>query len=367
MAPQIMYGYVQSQGQHQHHTHAQQQQQQQQQQAQQQSQQQQQDPSQNSAFSSGILSTVTPFTPSSHQNQQKQNQPPISEHMNEQLKAFDESKRAHQSMTEQHQPHFFARARAAENRGVGPVLTSITTSNTAAATADGAVDGEEEDRGRPVNVEKAEDRQDWQSLDLSGQGLRAISLTLFDRYAFVEELYLCSNNLRYLPPSIGQLRKLRHLDLSHNHLTELPPELGMCTPLRKLLVFNNQIQELPYELGALHFLELLGVQGNPLNNETKQMLIDDGTKGLINHLKESAPGEFSAKHITKLLLTKLLPHKYHFLLTHVNLSPSKKGFPQTWSICACFRGTHCATGMPPVPSTATHPRGHWTGSIDAMP
>lgn len=311
MAPQMMYGYVQSQGQHQHHTHAQQQQQQQQnqqqnqqgqqqqQQPQQQQPQQQQDPSQSSAFSSGILSTVTPFTPSSHQNQQKQGQPPISEHMNEQLKAFDESKRAHQSMTEQHQPHFFARARAAENRGVGPILTSITTSNTTAP--DAAVDSEEEDRGRPVNVEKAEDRQDWQSLDLSGQGLRAISLTLFDRYAFVEELYLCSNNLRYLPPSIGQLRKLRHLDLSHNHLTELPPELGMCTPLRKLLVFNNQIQELPYELGALHFLELLGVQGNPLNSDIKQMLIDDGTKGLINHLKEHAPSE-------------LLHCKYHDLV-----------------------------------------------------
>lgn len=284
MAPQMMYNYVQSQGQHQHqHQHHPQPQQQHH---------HQQDHSANSAFSSGILSNVTPFTPSSHQNGTARNQQSqqLSELMSEQARAYEESRRAHQSMTEQHQPHFFARAKAAENRGVGPVLsTSLTTPSHNNNETQG--DGDDEDRGLPVNVDKHEDRQDWQSLDLSGQGLRAISLTLFARYDFVEELYLCSNNLTYLPPAIGQLRKLRHLDLSNNHLTELPPELGMCTPLRKLLVFNNQIRELPYELGALYFLELLGVQGNPLNSEMKQMLLDDDTKGLIGYLKEHAPGK----------------------------------------------------------------------------
>ncbi|ETS80841.1 Glucose-repressible alcohol dehydrogenase transcriptional effector [Pestalotiopsis fici W106-1] len=289
MAPQMMYGYVQSQSQHQHqHQHHAQQQQQQQQQHH-----HQQDHAANSAFSSGILSTAAPFTPSSHQNgvARTQQSQLAGELLSEQAKAYEESRRAHQSMTEQHQPHFFARAKAAENRGVGPVLpASITTpSNTNNGTGNDQLDGEEEDRGRPVNVDKNEDRQDWQSLDLSGQGLRAISLTVFDRYAFVEELYLCSNNLTYLPPAVGQLRKLRHLDLSNNHLTELPPELGMCTPLRKLLVFNNQIRDLPFELGALHHLELLGIQGNPLNSEMKQMLMEDDTKGLISYLKEQAP------------------------------------------------------------------------------
>ncbi|KAK6197652.1 hypothetical protein LQW54_010697 [Pestalotiopsis sp. IQ-011] len=286
MAPQMMYNYVQSQGQHQHqHQHHAQQQQQQQHHH-------QQDHAANSAFSSGILSTAAPFTPSSHQNGVARNQQSqlAGELLSDQAKAYEESRRAHQSMTEQHQPHFFARAKAAENRGVGPVLpASITTPSNNNSNGNDQADGEEEDRGRPVNVDKNEDRQDWTSLDLSGQGLRAISLTVFDRYAFVEELYLCSNNLTYLPPAVGQLRKLRHLDLSNNHLTELPPELGMCTPLRKLLVFNNQIRDLPYELGALHHLELLGIQGNPLNNEMKQMLMDDDTKGLIGYLKEHAP------------------------------------------------------------------------------
>lgn len=248
-----------------------------------------------SGFSSGLASSATPFTPNSRQNGHTPASragpgQPLSETMAEQNRAFKESEHAHQVMVDQHQPHFFARAKANENRGVGPVgpaLSSITATNTNAP--DSAMDGEDEDRGRPVNVDKSDDRQDWQSLDLSGQGLRAISLTFFNRYSFVEELYLPSNNLTYLPSEIGHLRKLRHLDVSFNQLTELPPELGMCTPLRKLLLFNNQIRTLPSELGALHFLEFLGWQGNPLESDLAKRLNEDGTKSLINHLKESAP------------------------------------------------------------------------------
>lgn len=292
MAPLMYGGYVQSQGAHQHHTHPQPH-----------HQSLQQDPTahtgtasalnQHSGFASGILSNATPFTPSANQNGHTpgsrgvQNQQ-LTEYMNEQLRAYKESERAHQTMTEQHQPHFFARMKSAENRGVSPALTSITSTNTNAPEAT-TIEGDDEDRGRPVNVEKVVDRQDWQNLDLSGQGLRALSDTLFDRYSFVEELYLPSNSLKFLPSSIGHLRRLRHLDISHNQLTELPPELGMCTPLRKLLFFNNSIQTLPSELGALHFLELLGYHGNPLNSDLKQKLAEEGTKTVISFLKENAP------------------------------------------------------------------------------
>ncbi len=239
------------------------------------------------------MSNVTPFTPSTHQNghtpgsRSGQNQQ-FSEHWNEQLKSYKESERAHQTMTEQHQPHYFARLRSNENKGISPAPVP--------STAESALDSEE-DRGRPVNIEKSLDRQDWLNLDLSGQGLRNVSLTLFNHYDFLTELYLASNNLQYLPPQIGQLRSLRHLDVSYNQLTELPPELGMCTPLRQLLLFHNGIQTLPYELGALHFLEMLGINGNPLNGEMKQKLADEGTKSLIAYLKEQAPGQ----HIVHLL------------------------------------------------------------------
>ncbi|KAI1447103.1 glucose-repressible alcohol dehydrogenase transcriptional effector [Annulohypoxylon stygium] len=283
MAPQMMYNFVQQQGAHQHHTHPQ-------------SHHQalpQDHGSHNgaagsithSAFSSGLMSNVTPFTPSSHQNGNapgsRGGQAQYSEHWNEQLKSFKESEQAHQTMTEQHQPHYFARLRASENRGIVPAPV--------VKTAETAVDGELEDRGRPVNVDKALDRQDWLNLDFSGQGLKNISLMLFDHYAFVTELYLASNNLTRLPREIGQLRSLLILDVSHNQLTTLPPELGMCTRLTKLLLYNNLIQTIPSELGALHCLELLGIQGNPLEHDQKQKLVEEGTKALIAHLKEQAP------------------------------------------------------------------------------
>ncbi|KAI8961516.1 glucose-repressible alcohol dehydrogenase transcriptional effector [Daldinia sp. FL1419] len=285
IAPQMMYNFVQQQSAHQHHTHPQQ---------------HHQNLTQDhaghagasgslthSTFSSGLISNVTPFTPSSHQNgntpgsrggQAQQ----FSEHWNEQLKSYKESERAHQTMTEQHQPHYFARLRASENKGIGPALPS---SNQPEST----VDGELEDRGRPVNVDKALDRQDWLNLDFSGQGLKNISIMLFNHYSFLTELYLASNNLTRLPREIGQLRSLRYLDVSHNQLNTLPPELGMCTPLRQLLLYNNNIQTIPPELGALHFLELLGIHGNPLEHDQKQKLVEEGTKALIAHLKEQAP------------------------------------------------------------------------------
>ncbi|KAH9909881.1 endonuclease/Exonuclease/phosphatase [Xylariomycetidae sp. FL2044] len=285
LAPHVMYNYVQPQGAHQHHTHPQQHHQ---------SIQQPDHTSHSgtsasinhSGFSSGIMSNVTPFTPSSHQNGNTpasrggQGQS-FNEQWNEQLKSYKESQHAHNLMTEQRQPHYFARLRANENKGIGPALGASAT--------DASVDGELEDRGRPVNVDKALDRQDWLNIDFSGQGLKNLSLTLFNHYDFITELYLASNHLTYLPRQIGQLRSLRYLDASHNSISHLPPELGMCTPLRQLLLYENNIQNIPSELGALHFLELLGLQGNPLNADLKQRLIEDGTKSLITHLKEEAP------------------------------------------------------------------------------
>lgn len=315
MGPQMMYNFVQQQSSHQHHTHPQQH-----------HQSIQQDHTghnagssainHHSGFSSGIISNVTPFTPNSHQNGQtpvprgSQN-PPMTEHWAEQLKLSKEAEQVHQAMVEQHQPHYFARHKAGENKGITPTPAS----NNAESTLEG-----EEDRGRPVNVEKVLDRQDWTTLDFSGQGLRNLSLTLFDHYDFLTELYLSSNQLQYLPPQIGQLRALRYLDVSHNQLTELPPELGMCTPLRHLLVFHNHIQTLPYELGALHFLEVLGINGNPLNAEMKNKLIEDGTKSLITYLKEQAPGKYLSNPIIMILLFSL-PVDINLVLSNLYSAP----------------------------------------------
>ncbi|KAL1877564.1 hypothetical protein VTK73DRAFT_8553 [Phialemonium thermophilum] len=237
-----------------------------------------------STFSSGVLSNASPFSANTLQNghppPSRGGQPQqINEHWSEQLRLRKEAERAHAAMTEQHQPHYYARLKAPENRGIGGSF--LTPGNS--APADG-----EDDRRRPWSVEKSNQRQDWHNLDMSGQGLRILSPALFS-YTFLQELYIASNRLTFLPPEIGQLRQLRLLEASFNQISELPPEIGMCTNLKQLLLFDNHIRDLPYELGSLYHLEMLGIEGNPLNPVMKEEIMERGTKSLINLLREQAP------------------------------------------------------------------------------
>lgn len=235
-------------------------------------------------FPSGVLSNSSPFNaniPNGHSSTPRAGQNPPNEMWSEQLRMAKESERAHSAMTDQQQPHYYARLKASENKGIGaPPPASVKTQ------ADGESDLAE--RRRPWNTENK--RQDWHNMDMSGQGLRNLAPELF-RYQFLNELYIASNKLSRLPKQIGELRQLRHLDASFNQITELPPELGMCTYLKQLLLFNNSIQELPFELGSLHLLEMLGIEGNPLHQEVKQEIVEKGTKSLINALRETAPGK----------------------------------------------------------------------------
>lgn len=239
-----------------------------------------------SAFSSGVLPNASPFSSSNLQNghgsttrggQAQQ----ITEHWAEQLRLHKEAERAHAAMTEQHQPHYYARLKAPENRGIGGAPL-------ASGGANSTVDGED-DRRRPWSLDKSKKRQDWHNLDMSGQGLRVLAPALFT-YDFLHELYIASNKLTYLPADIGRLRHLRLLEASNNLISELPPEIGMCTNLKSLLLFDNQIRDLPYELGSLYLLEMLGIDGNPLNPTLKEEIMERGTKSLVNTLLEQAPG-----------------------------------------------------------------------------
>lgn len=237
-----------------------------------------------SAFSSGVLPNASPFSGNALQNgtttragQAQQ----INEHWAEQLRLHKEAERAHAAMTEQHQPHYYARLKAGENRGIGGA--AMTSGGSAPA-----VDGED-DRRRPFHLDKSNKRQDWHNLDMSGQGLRVLAPPLF-QYEFLQELYIASNRLTYLPAEIGRLRHLRLLEASNNLISELPPEIGMCTNLKTLLLFDNQIRDLPYELGSLYLLDMLGIDGNPLNPSLKEEMMERGTKSLVNTLLEQAPG-----------------------------------------------------------------------------
>ncbi|KAK5660177.1 hypothetical protein OQA88_13647 [Cercophora sp. LCS_1] len=238
-----------------------------------------------STFSSGVMPNSSPFSGSNMQNghgttTRGGQAQALNEHWAEQLRLRKDAERAHVAMTEQHQPHYYARVKAADNRGIGG---AALTPGGSAPTTDG-----EDDRRRPYNLDRDNKRQDWHNIDMSGQGLRVLAPTLF-RYDFLKELYIASNKLTYLPSDIGKLRHLTFLEASNNLLTELPPEIGMCTNLKHLYLFDNQIPTLPYELGSLYKLEMLGIEGNPLNQKLKDEIVERGTKSLVNTLREQAP------------------------------------------------------------------------------
>jgi hypothetical protein len=184
-------------------------------------------------------------------------------------------------MVEGGAPHHFARLKAAENK---------TTAQPQADTEGETQDDEFKDLGRMADQYSEKRRQEWKTLDLSGQGLRVLTMPVF-AYDFLRTLYLSSNKLKELPPAIGRLGNLYHLDLSFNQLTSLPMELSMCVNLEHLYLFDNRIQNLPVELGTLFKLEMLGIEGNPIDEEVKRMIMENGTKALIQHLRETAPSK----------------------------------------------------------------------------
>lgn len=56
------------------------------------------------------------------------------------------------------------------------------------------------------------------------------------------EIKLNSNNLKEIPPAIGQLSALKHLDLSENMLTSIPGELSDITKLKGILSFLSFVK-----------------------------------------------------------------------------------------------------------------------------
>lgn len=147
---------------------------------------------------------------------------------------------------------------------------------------------EVEDDEEQRMIARTKGKQLWCHLDLSGQGLSSLLPRLF-QYDFLESLYLNNNKLTSIPPIIGRLRGLRVLDLSHNRITEIPPELGMCFKLRYLYLFDNYIKKLPYEFRNLIELLFLGIEGNPIELNIANLILERGTKALIGQFRDMEP------------------------------------------------------------------------------
>lgn len=109
-----------------------------------------------------------------------------------------------------------------------------------------------------------DDVQCLQSLEvliLSNNSLKVFILLKINAHASIvfkiaKTMILCVSSslcsyleMQRLPPSIGNLRKLRVLDLEENKLESLPNEIGFLRELQKLIVQSNQIASLPRAIG----------------------------------------------------------------------------------------------------------------------
>jgi internalin A len=119
------------------------------------------------------------------------------------------------------------------------------------------------------------------------------------------KLSLSGNELRVLPPEIGQLTNLQTLDLSHNQLSSLPGEIGQLTHLQTLDLICTQLSSLPGEIGQLTNLLFLDLSHNQLSSLPGEIgqLTHLQTLDLNNNQLSSLPGEIG--QLTNLLFLDL--------------------------------------------------------------
>ena len=222
-------------------------------------------------YSSGILSSATPsFTPRNAPNGgANQNQDDVDEQLPEHWQS--QLQHAAEARASLSTPHHHAKKQGA----------------TASSLVKNALPQEEPQRDRPTIDRRTVTESSWDAMDLSGQGFRCLAIDVFN-YDFLDKLYIDCNKLKVLPPAIKALRNLSLLDASNNELTALPPEIGMLLGLTSLRLFYNQIRSLPTQLGYLFKLDFLGLEGNPLDDEAKDLLYREGTKSLVLHLRDSS-------------------------------------------------------------------------------
>lgn len=134
----------------------------------------------------------------------------------------------------------------------------------------------------------SKEKQTWSTIDMGGLALKNIANEVY-RYSFLTSLFINHNSLTTISPDIVKLRHLTVLDASGNKLNSVPPELGMLTSLRELFLFDNNLVTLPPELGTLHQLEMLGIEGNPLQENLRTLFQREGTGAVIAYLRDSCP------------------------------------------------------------------------------
>ena len=89
---------------------------------------------------------------------------------------------------------------------------------------------------------------------------------MFFHFFRLEVLYLGGNVIQQVPPQLGQLKGLCHLNLCDNQISTIPRELGQLKLLKSLSLHKNLLKTLPMEIIMLLDLNELTLRDNPLVN-----------------------------------------------------------------------------------------------------
>ncbi|KAF5387303.1 hypothetical protein D9757_005752 [Collybiopsis confluens] len=116
------------------------------------------------------------------------------------------------------------------------------------------------------------------SLDVSHAKLSSVSPLALSSLPSLRQLNLSHNNIKILPPTIGDLEHLEILSCADNTLEKLPPCIGRLKRLEFLDVHENNLTELPGELWACASLVKINATSNLIEKwspPSAAPLIDD--------------------------------------------------------------------------------------------
>lgn len=97
---------------------------------------------------------------------------------------------------------------------------------------------------RKVTFENFSQMDEVRILNAAHNELVALPLDIGDQstFAHLEYLDVSHNRLHSLPPSLGNMVSLTHIDSSYNNLKRVPPEVSYCTNLTLLHLKANIIK-----------------------------------------------------------------------------------------------------------------------------
>lgn len=140
-------------------------------------------------------------------------------------------------------------------------------------------------------------------LDLSNNLLTSLQSSIGNLSHLIEFNLRNNKRLETLPGSLGQLSKLKKLNLYQCNLSALPENIGNLSSLEWLRVPGNQLTSLPESLSNLSNLERLDIENNQLEALPESIGSLQNLRKLIvykNKLKSVPNGILRIKKFTKL-------------------------------------------------------------------